>query len=152
MSFVPKYIIKRMVPPDALKNVDTDGKGKVDGFALKYVNVLAPMKIEKNLDVEDLKKQLFDADLEMDGKKLDVKKAAICATGKKFTIENIADIGGMELPVGGCLYIYYPLPGGLAAGKHVLHLKTKYKERVDETTLERDLSGTMTSKDLLAKS
>jgi len=140
-----------MIPADALKNVDAGGKGKIDGFALKYVNVLAPMKIEKNFDVEDLKKQLFDADLEMDGKKLDVKQGAIFVMGKKFTIDNIGEIGGMELPVGGFMYIYFQQPGGLPAGKHVLHLKTKYKERVDETTLERDLAGTMTSKELLTK-
>ena len=150
MSYIPKYIIKRIIPADALKNVDMDGKGKADGFALKYVNVLAPMQIEKNFDVEDLKKQLFDAELKVDGTSLDVKKGAIFVLGKKITITNIADLGGLSLPVGGHMFIYFPQAGGLGAGKHTLVMKTKYKERVEETQLERDLAGTLTGKELKA--
>ncbi len=150
MSYIPKYIIKRIIPADALKNVDMDGKGKVDGFALKYVNVLAPMQIEKDFDVEDLKKQLFDAELRVDQNSLDVKKGAIFAIGKKITLENIADLGGLSLPVGGHLFIYFPQAGGLGAGKHTLIMKTKYKERAEETVLERELAGTMTGKELNA--
>jgi hypothetical protein len=150
MAYVPKYIIKRMIPADALKNVDMDGKGRIDGFALKYVNVLAPMQIEKNFDVEDLKKQLFDADIKVDGTALDVKKGAIYAIGKKITLANIADLGGLSLAVGSHLYIYFPQAGGLGAGKHVLCLKTKYKERAEETVLERDMAGVLKGNELLA--
>ncbi|MBN2153176.1 MAG: hypothetical protein JW839_17110 [Candidatus Lokiarchaeota archaeon] len=149
MSYVPKYIIKRMVPADALKNVDMDGKGSVDGFALKYVNVLAPLQIEKDFDVEDLKKQLFDAEVRVDGSALDVKRGAIFAVGKKITLDNIADLGGISLPVGGHLFIYFPQAGGLGAGKHTLVLTTKYMERVEETVLERDMAGVMNGKELL---
>ncbi len=150
MSYVPKYIIKRMVPGDALKNVDTGGRGKPDGFTLKYVNVLAPMTIESNFNVEDIKKQLFDAEIKIDDTPLDVKSGAIFVAGKKITIDNIADLGGTSIPVGGHLFIFFPKEGGLSGGKHVLFLKTKYMERVEETILERDLAGTLSGRDLLA--
>nr|MDO8084699.1 hypothetical protein [Candidatus Sigynarchaeum springense] len=132
-----------------MKNVDMDGKGKVDGIALKYVNVMAPMRIEKNFDVEDLKKQLFDAEVKVDGNPLDVKKGAIFVLGKKITLSNIEDLGGLSLPVGGHMFLYFPQAGGLGPGKHTLSLKTKYKERVDETVLERDMAGVMKGSELL---
>ncbi|MHA1372107.1 MAG: hypothetical protein ACTSWN_17320 [Promethearchaeota archaeon] len=140
MSYIPKYILKRIIPKDALKNVDINGDGNIDGVMLTYVNVLAPMKIEEDFDEDDLKKQFEDADILIDGKKQDINSMALYMRGRRITTQNIADLRGIEVPVGGKIFIYCPMPGGLDAGSHVLKIKTVYRDQVNEIELKRELA------------
>ena len=148
MSYVPKYIIKRIVPKDALKNIDLSGDGKIDGVILKYVNILAPLEFEADLDLDDLKKQLGDAEAKIGDIQVDFKKVTIIFGEERVTYDDMEKIRGRTLPVGSAIHLYYPHDGGLPDGPHKIYLKTIYQGQTNETELERNLAGVMEKSEL----
>lgn len=147
-SYVPKYILKRIVPKDALKNIDLSGDGKIDGIILKYVNVLAPMEFEENLDLNDLKKQLDDAQAKIGDLDIDFKNVTIIFGEERVTYDEMEKIRGRTVPVGAAIYLYYPNEGGLPDGSYKIYLRTVYQGNVSETELERNLAGVLDKSEL----
>ncbi len=140
MSYVPKYIIKRIVPPDALANYDLNGDKKADHVGCKYVNVLSPMAIPPDIDPEFLLKQLKG--IWLDGKKVEgIREGAVIFEGKKYSLNNIKEAAGKTIPVGGVLLILIPVPGGLPVGMHKLKLVTEYNGQESANEVEREITA-----------
>lgn len=110
MSYIPKYILKRMFPKDkSLKVVKKDGKSFI---MIQMVNVLQPLSVPDKIDIGD-----FDVnsapnylDLKINGKDLKVtvenvkKYVTIWAQGKGFNYEDILvhnKAAGITIAVGG---------------------------------------------------
>ena len=140
--------MKRIVPKDALKNIDLSGDGKIDGVILKYVNVLAPLEFEKELDLDDLKKQLADAEAKIGDLAVDFKKVTIIFGEERVTYDDMEKIRGRTVPVGSAIFLYYPVDGGIPEGSHKIYLKTVYQGQANETELQRDLAGVMDKSEL----
>ena len=138
MSYIPKYIIKRIVPADALFNIDLNGDGKVDGTAVKYVNVVTPMTIPADTDVESIKKEFVGAWI--DSEKYPLEKLMLIYEGKKYTLDNVKNILGLTVPVGGILYIVALKAGGTPVGMHKIKICTQYKDQKNEYGVERELT------------
>ncbi|GAB4315453.1 MAG: hypothetical protein Kow0069_17330 [Promethearchaeota archaeon] len=142
MSYVPRYIMKRIVPMDALANYDTTGDGRPDHVGLTYVNLLAPLEIPQDLDPDDLISQLKE--VAIDDAPLDreaVLAGQVWYEGEKFTLENLAAAAGRTVPIGGRLLILLPYPGGLPEGKHKVRLVTEYQGQQSVTEFEREVSA-----------
>lgn len=100
MSYIPKYILKRMLPADCVKSVG-------DGIEITFLNVLSPITIEQIPD-----NVLDYLELKIDGKEIgnDVKsKIKISMDNEIATIDNIKNYIGRTIPVGGKLGINVPL-------------------------------------------
>jgi hypothetical protein len=101
MSYVPKYILKRMLPTDCVKSVGT-------GIEITFINVLSPITIEQIPD-----NVLDFLEFKINGKEVanDVKsKIKIAMENEVATIENMRTYIGRTIPVGGKLVINIPLP------------------------------------------
>lgn len=100
MSYIPKYIVKRMVPNDAVKATP-------DGIEIQFVNVISPIGIE-TFPEGDL---LGFLEVKMDGKALsdDEKKLIkINFQNKIITVDNIRTMAGTTIAVGEKLGIQLP--------------------------------------------
>jgi hypothetical protein len=101
MSYVPKYILKRMLPPDCIKSVS-------GGIEITFLNVLSPISIEQIPD-----NALDYLEFKIDGKEVkgDVKsKIKITMDKEVATISNMKNYIGRTIPVGGKLGINIPQP------------------------------------------
>ncbi|MBN2153942.1 MAG: hypothetical protein JW839_20970 [Candidatus Lokiarchaeota archaeon] len=100
MSYVPKYILKRMIPEDALKKVG-------DGVELKMINLITTIPISQAPgDIVDL------LEVKVNGKELsrDEKlKIGIKWGDKQYTLDNIRDAG--DVPVNAELVFSLPSAG-----------------------------------------
>jgi hypothetical protein len=139
MSYIPKYIIKRIVPSDALFNIDLNGDGKVEGTAVKYVNVVTPLMIPADTDVEAIKKEFVGAWI--DNEKYPLEKLMLIYEGKKYTLDNVKNILGLTVPIGGILYIVALKSGGSTVGMHKVKIVTQYKDQKNENEVERELTA-----------
>ncbi len=139
MSYVPKYIIKRIVPADALANYDVSGDGTPDHVGLKYVNVLAPMEIPQDATFEGLMDQLRGIYVD-DTKIENVDQGQIWYDGKKYSKDNFNEMVGQTLPIGGQILILLPYSGGLQVGMHKLKIETSYEGQDSASEVERELA------------
>jgi hypothetical protein len=101
MSYIPKYILKRMIPNDAVKEV-------AGGIEISIVNVISPISIDEIPD-----NLLEYLELEADGTKMDndlKKKIKITYNDKAYSIENAKELVGLTIPVGAALKIFAPAP------------------------------------------
>ncbi|MHA1341751.1 MAG: hypothetical protein ACTSRZ_17880 [Promethearchaeota archaeon] len=112
MSYIPKYILKRMFPKDkCLKVVKKDGK---DYVWIQMINVLQPIAVPDKIDIGDF--DINDApnyiEIKVNGNPInvtveDVKKyVTIWAQGQGFNLDDILvenKAAGMTIPVGGKL-------------------------------------------------
>ncbi|MBD3352737.1 MAG: hypothetical protein GF364_14715 [Candidatus Lokiarchaeota archaeon] len=137
MSYVPKYILKRVVPKDGLFNIDVSGDGNIDGFAIKYVNVLTPIELPENMQADDLKDQFVGAWI--DEEKYTLEQLNLHYNGKTYSLNDIDSLMGTTIPVGGIVYILANKSGGLHAGKHIIKLATQYQGTENKYELKRDL-------------
>ena len=100
MSYIPKYILKRMLPADCVKSIG-------DEIEITFLNVLSPITIEQ------IPENVLDyLELKIDGKEIgnDVKsKIKISMDNEVATIDNIKNYIGRTIPVGGKLGIKVPL-------------------------------------------
>lgn len=112
MSYIPKYILKRMVPKDAVK---LEG----DKIVIDVTNVISPINIDEIPDnVQDYLEVKLDGETILSGEKPELFKGLkISWEDKEFTIDNIKDAIGLTIPVGGKLRIEFPNSIGVKSGE-----------------------------------
>jgi hypothetical protein len=124
MSYIPKYIIKRMFPKNkCLKVVQKDGKQFIQ---VQMVNILSPIEVPDNLKSEigdlDLNTAADNLKIAVNGKSIPVtiegvrNSVELWTQGKGYTLDGILNenqAGGLTLPVGGkiTLLIGTDMPG-----------------------------------------
>ncbi len=109
MSYIPKYILKRMVPKNSFFTVDKNGDGKGDAIGFYIINVLSPLTIPSEIPsdpkelaklagVDDLNKlitvTLNGVDIGFDFKKLELRHE-----DKSARLDNLAAAAGITIPV-----------------------------------------------------
>ncbi len=102
MSYIPKYIIKRIFPPDCIKL-------KGDGVELTFNNVLSPMQVEK---IPEGEAYLARYSIKVDGNEVPMevmKKAKVTVNGKVYASTNIKEMEGQVIPAGGKIVIFAPV-------------------------------------------
>ena len=138
MSFFPKYVLKRIFPPDALCNVDYNGDGQADHWQVSAINVMMPFSVSElkawNLNLEDV------AQVYLNDEELDVKKFLAFYEGKQYDIASFYEDEDLIIPVGARAKVLYPKPGGLPLGLHVM--KSRYSWEQFSGTIEIKLSIT----------
>lgn len=117
--YIPKYILKRMVPRDAVKAVE-------GGVEITFVNVISPLVLEELPD--DVQEKIHEyLEVTIDGDPLPVEQLNEATVevvsgdddeAKKFAVANIQEADGFTLPVGGRLLIYLPVPDVAAGETH----------------------------------
>lgn len=120
MSYIPKYILKRMIPQDAVKIEN-------DEIVVEMTNVISPISIdevpENVLEYIELK---VDGNVIVDGSKPEMGKTLkITWEDKVFTIDNFKSAVGMTLPVGGKLKIAFKNPGLASGSTHKFEVTIK---------------------------
>ncbi|MFX0101759.1 MAG: hypothetical protein ACFFCS_19500 [Candidatus Hodarchaeota archaeon] len=149
MSYIPKYILKRMVPKDAFMNIDKSGDGKPDAFGFYIVNVISPLAIPAEIpsSPEELAKLAGVDDLNsllsilVDGEELDFdfNKLELRYEDKGVTFATLADAAGVTIPVGGKIVAIYDYPGGLSVGEHEITIKYGVAGSEGEIGVKREL-------------
>nr|MDO8113444.1 hypothetical protein [Candidatus Sigynarchaeota archaeon] len=149
MSYIPKYILKRMIPEDSFFNVCKKVAGKPDAFGFYIVNVISPLTVPSEIpsDPKELAKLAGVDDLSklitvtLDGKALavDLNKVELRYENKSVTLKNLKDAAGVTIPVGGKLALIYDYPGGLKEGEHELVVKVGIGGNVQEISAKRVL-------------
>ena len=117
MSYIPKYILKRMFPKDAVKKVEGGG------VEITMVNVISPLSVDEV--PEDVENYIDGA---IDGKAID--KAAMkeklrftVNDEKTFTYANAQEFAGYVIPVGGKIKIFLPVTDIEAGEEHEFEIK-----------------------------
>ncbi|MBD3350778.1 MAG: hypothetical protein GF364_04745 [Candidatus Lokiarchaeota archaeon] len=116
MSYIPKYILKRMLPKDCIKAVD-------DGVEITFLNVISPIAIEEIPD-----NPLDYIEFIVDGKAIPddvVKNVKISMDDEVATIDNLKQYIGRTIPVGGKLIINLPLADVSAGEEHEFDITLK---------------------------
>ena len=102
MSYIPKYILKRLFPKDFAKLKD-------DGVEFTFQNILSPMKVE---DIPDGEEYLARFSIKIDGTEVPMetmKNAKITANGKEYSAMNVKEMEGQVIPVGGEIIVFAPV-------------------------------------------
>nr|MDO8116842.1 hypothetical protein [Candidatus Sigynarchaeota archaeon] len=157
MSYIPKYILKRMVPKNSFFTVDKNGDGKGDAIGFYIVNVLSPLAIPSDIPsdpkelaklagVDDLNKlitvTLNGVDIGFDFKKLELRYE-----NKSARLDNLAAAAGITIPVGGKVVIIYDLaekdyPAGMKAiGEHEVIIKYNAGGQSGELSAKREITA-----------
>ncbi|MBD3186580.1 hypothetical protein GF325_07125 [Candidatus Bathyarchaeota archaeon] len=102
MSYIPKYIMKRMFPKDAVKKIN-------GGLEITMINVISPLSVD---EVPDDVENYIEASI--DGKPVDKEalKENLKITvdeDKSFTYKNAKEFAGYVIPVGGKIKIFVPV-------------------------------------------
>jgi len=150
MSIIPKYILKRMVPENALFNTCKETPGVPDAFGFYFINVLAPLTIPSDLpntpeelarmaEVDDLS-NLFN--LTVDGQDIgfDINKLEMRVEDTSVTLANVTAAAGLMIPVGGKVIIMHDYPGGLSVGEHEITVKINIGGSLQEISIKRELN------------
>ncbi|MHA1338508.1 MAG: hypothetical protein ACTSRZ_01235 [Promethearchaeota archaeon] len=117
MSYIPKYILKRMLPKDCVKSVAGGG------IEITMINVISPIAIEEVPD-----NVLDYVEIKIDGKEISKDKLAkttISFEDEIYTLENAKDALGKTIPVGGTLKINVPDLGLNAGEEHEFEVTIK---------------------------
>lgn len=107
MSYIPKYILKRMVPQDAVKATD-------EGFEIHVTNVISPLSVDEIPADLDLSSVLS---FKVDGEELPVDKFELQHEDTVVSIQDPSSALGVTIPVGGVIIIRYK-GGKMEAGEH----------------------------------
>ena len=99
MSFIPKYIIRRLFPKDCVKLVE-------GGVEITFINILSPMKIEEVPD-DFFAQYTITIDGESVPKDM-MEQVKITINEKVYTKDNVNDLAGEIVPVGGVIKIFAP--------------------------------------------
>ncbi len=127
MSYIPKYILKRMVPEDAVKNT-------AKGWEIEVTNVISPLTVDQ---IPDNVMDLFS--FKVDGKDMDKNKMSLRYEDKVVSMKNPKDALGVTIPVGGKIYIVAedaPLP----AGMHSFEINIQIDNPIN-ISIEREVKG-----------
>ncbi|MBN2153111.1 MAG: hypothetical protein JW839_16785 [Candidatus Lokiarchaeota archaeon] len=110
MSAIPKYILKRMIPEDAVKNTDF-------GWSIAITNVISPLAItEAPENVNDLFK------ITVDGQLVDNDRFSVVYDGREATVKNPKAAVGVTVPVGGVIELRCN-GDKLSPGKHAFKME-----------------------------
>ncbi len=127
MSYIPKYILKRMVPDNAVKVV-------ANNIEITIVNVISPLTIE-DIPEGDLAQYV---DIALDGKwyeglaKQDfVNKIELRYEDKAVTLKNVRQFSGLTLPVGAQIKLVVPNPGWKAGETHTVTVKVNLDNPIE---------------------
>lgn len=128
MSYIPKYILKRMLTKDCLK---LEG----DMIVIEVINVISPISIDEI--PEDVLNYL---EVKVDGNVLpDLSGLRLSAQGKEFSLSNIKEAVGLTLPVGEKLIIKMPNTPGVKKGEtHTVDVTIKANNPIS-ITAEREV-------------
>ncbi|GAB4311156.1 MAG: hypothetical protein Kow0069_11450 [Promethearchaeota archaeon] len=119
MSYVPKYILKRMIPADAMRAVE-------DGVEITVVNVLGPLAIDEIPD--DYMSYLDKLQVKVDGTPLTEEQKAgikIKHEGEVFDRDNLKEAVGRTVPVGGKLVLFAPVTGLAVGEEHEVEIRVE---------------------------
>ena len=151
ISYVPKYIIKRIIPKDAVVNLDMNGDGKADAVGVKYVNVISPLEIPANISKQELLSQFVSVNIDSEIY-TDFTKLRLWFDNEVFSFGDIDKLLGKTLPVGGFVIIIVDKPGGISAGMHKFGMKTQYNNQENYNEVEREVSADVkTLSDIVGK-
>lgn len=99
MSYIPKYILRRLFPKDCIKLVN-------DGIEITFNNVISPLK------VEEVPEDFFsNYNIKIDSKEVSkdiMANVKITLNGKEFTKDNLKSMEGEVVPIGGKIKIFAP--------------------------------------------
>ncbi|MHA1734510.1 MAG: C-glycoside deglycosidase beta subunit domain-containing protein [Promethearchaeota archaeon] len=135
---MPKYIVKRILPMDAVSNVDTTGDGKPDHIQVVSYNVMLPISVAEinswNLRLEEA------GELFVDDEKVDPTTIKAYFEGKEYTIDDFYDQNDLVIPIGARAKILIPREGGLPVGKHTFRVKYSWEDFSGDVQLEREIT------------
>ena len=116
MSYIPKYILKRMFASDAVKTVP-------GGIEITMTNVISPLSVDEVPD--DVENYI---EFTVDGKPLEAakKKDIRFSFGEKsFSIENAKEFAGVVIPVGEKITFFAPVSGLEPGTEHEIGITIK---------------------------
>ncbi len=120
MSAIPKYIIKRMIPEDAVKNTNY-------GWSMSIINVISPLSVtEAPENINDLFK------IVVDGKQIGNDVFTLAYNGIEATVQNPMAAVGVTVPVGGVIELRCK-GERLSPGKHSfqIEIQSHSETRID---------------------
>lgn len=100
MSYIPKYILKRLVPSDSVKKVG-------DVLNITFVNVLSPINVSEEFP-EDLSGKIK---VSIDGKPISeeiIFKTELDIEGKTYKVTDLKTLKGTTIPLGSKILIRVP--------------------------------------------
>ena len=110
MSAIPKYILKRMIPDNAVKNNN-------QGWSISITNVISPLSItEAPENVTDLFK------ITVDERKVDNESFSVVYDGKEATVKDPTAAVGVTVPIGGVIELRCK-GGKLSPGMHAFKME-----------------------------
>jgi hypothetical protein len=101
-NYVPKYIIKRLVPASGVKKIE-------DILEIKFVNILSPITVSEEFP-DDLSGKIK---VSIDGKELSedqIFKTELDIEGKTYKIPELKTLKGKIIPLGAEVFIRVPDP------------------------------------------
>jgi hypothetical protein len=116
MSYIPKYILKRMIPQDAVKAV----KG---GIEMTIVNVISPISIDEMPEnvLDYIGAKIDSAELSKDV----LKGIKLSTAEKTFSLANIKELVGVTVPVGATIKIFLPATNLKKGETHTIDVTIK---------------------------
>jgi len=121
MSYIPKYILKRMFPADSVKIIK-------DGLEISMLNVISPLSVD-GIPATGVEEYI---EFKVDGKPLDkAAKAKMMLTigegaeTKSCTVADAHKFDGVVVPVGGKMRIFVPVTAVKAGEEHDFELMVK---------------------------
>ncbi|MEX2682869.1 MAG: hypothetical protein Q6373_014860 [Candidatus Sigynarchaeota archaeon] len=110
MSAIPKYILRRMIPEDAVKNTDY-------GWSMSITNLISPLSItEAPENVNDLFK------ITVDERVIDNESFSVVYNGREATVKDPKAAIGVTVPVGGVIELRCK-GATLAPGTHTFKIE-----------------------------
>ena len=101
MSYIPKYILKRMFAKDAVKKVE-------GGVTITLTNVISPLSVDEvPEDVENYIELSVDGNPIPEDKKKQFK--IILEDGTEYNIDNAQEFAGQVIAVGSKVSVFAPL-------------------------------------------
>ncbi len=125
MSYIPKYVLKRMFPNDCMKKV-------AGGIEVTMINVISP------ITAKEMPANIGDFLLaKVDGKPVPkevLQGLVVRIDGKNYSEDNLCDLNGQTLPVGGTLTFFVPYDQAKQGEQHEIELdikSTKFQFKLD---------------------
>ena len=116
MSYIPKYILKRMFPADCIKKVE-------GGIEITMVNVISPITAK---DLPDDVSDFIVAKIDGNQIPADIIRGLVVTTnGNKYDASNLKELNGQTLPIGGSLTFFVPYEDVQSGEEHEIDLDIK---------------------------
>jgi hypothetical protein len=135
MSYLPKYILKRLIPKNAVKLDDNMLK-------VELTNIVSPVPIgELPGSLRDILTIILDDEVVFSPTKQELMDdVRILVDGEEFTIDNIKESGGGVIMLGAKLTFMVPNKFGFAIGEtHKMKITADIDPRI-ELEFKREIS------------